>query len=110
MAAFDVCMSHGSNPDPTAAPRIGHALRFMPATSRHDRHDLPIPDRRGAAHHPRPLSQVRGRDVPGGNDFTIGHPRAGGGESGPPTARAPGEPRVSRERASGRGSGRAADQ
>ena len=108
MAVFDVYTIHGSNPNPTASPRIGYALRFMPATSHYDHHDLPIPDSRGSVHHTRPLIQVRGRDVSGRNDFTIGHPRAGGGESGPPTARAPGEPYASRVRASGRGSGRAA--
>ena len=96
-------------PQPTASPRIGYALRFMPATSHYDHHDLPIPDSRDSAHHTRPLIQVRGRDVSGRNDFTIGHPRAGGGESGPPAARTPGEPYASRVRASGRGSGRAAD-
>ena len=79
MAVFDVYMIHGSNPNPTAAPRIGYALRFMPATSHYDHHDLPIPDSRGSAHHTRPLIQVRGRDVSGRNDFTIGHPRADGG-------------------------------
>lgn len=55
--------------------RIGYALRYMPATSHYDRHDLPIPDSRGSAHHTRPLIQVRGRDVSGRNDFRIGHLR-----------------------------------
>ena len=76
MAVFDVYMIHGSNPNPTGAPRIGYALRFMPATSHYDHRDLPIPDSRGSAHHTRPLIQVRGRDVSGRNDFTIGHPGA----------------------------------
>ena len=88
MAVFDIYMIHGSNPNPTGAPRIGYALRFMPATSHYDHHDLPIPDSRGSAHHTRPLIQVRGRDVSGRNDFTIGHPHAdgraiGGGEGSP---------------------------
>ena len=82
MAVFDVYMIHGSNPNRTAAPRIGYALRFMPASSHYDHHDLPIADSRGSAHHTRPLIQVRGRDVSGRNDFTIGHPRAPGGGSG----------------------------
>ena len=75
MAVFDIYMIHGSNPNPTAAPRIGYALRYMPATSHYDHHDLPIADSRGSAHHTRPLIQVRGRDVSGLNDFAIGHPR-----------------------------------
>ena len=74
MAIFDVYTIHGSNPNPTSAPRIGYALRYMPATSHYDHHDLPIPDSRGSAHHTRPLIQVRGRDVSGRNDFSIGHP------------------------------------
>ena len=75
MAIFDIYMIHGSNPNRSAAPRIGYALRFMPATSHYDHHDLPIPDSRGSAHDTRPLVQVRGRDASGRNDFTIGHPR-----------------------------------
>jgi len=39
-----------------------------------DHHDLPIADRRGSVHHTRPLIRIRGRDVSGLNDFTIGHP------------------------------------
>ena len=74
MAIFDIYMIHGSNPNPTAAPRIGYALRYMPATSHYDHHDLPIADSRGSAHHTRPLIQVRGRDASGLNDFRIGHP------------------------------------
>lgn len=90
MAVFDIYMIHGSNPNPTGAPRIGYALRFMPATSHYDHHDLPIPDSRGSAHHTRPLILVRGRDVSGRNDFTIGHPHADGHANGdgPPRPRA----------------------
>ena len=75
MAIFDIFMIHGSNSNPTATPRTGYALRYMPATSHYDHHDLPIADSRGSAHHTRPLIQVRGRDVSGLNDFRIGHPR-----------------------------------
>ena len=74
MAIFDIFMIHGSNPNCTATPRIGYALRYMPATSHYDHHDLPIPDSRGSAHHTRPLIQVRGHDVSGRNDFRVGHP------------------------------------
>ena len=83
MAVFDVYMIHGSNPNPTGAARIGYALRFMPATSHFDHHDLPIPDSRGSAHHTRPLILVRGHDVSERNDFTIGHPRPDGDGSRP---------------------------
>ena len=79
MAVFDVYMVHGSNPNPTGAPRIGYTLRFMPATSHYDHHDLPIPVSRGSAHHTRPLILARGRDASGRNDFTIGHPPADAG-------------------------------
>ena len=89
MAVFDIYMIHGSNPNPTGAPRIGYALRFMPATSHYDHHDLPIPDSRGSAHHTRPLLLVRGRDVSGRNDFTIGHPHAGGHANGDGPPRPP---------------------
>ena len=75
MAIFDIYMIHGSNPNPTAAPRIGYALRYMPGASHYNHHDLPIADSRGSAHHTRPLIQVRGRDISGLNDFSIGHPR-----------------------------------
>ena len=74
MAIFDIFMIHGSNPNCTATPRIGYALRYMPATSHYDHHDLPIPDSRGSAHHTRPLIRVRGHDVSGRNDFRVGHP------------------------------------
>ena len=71
-----------------AAYRI--ALRYMPAASHYDHHDLPIADSRGSAHHTRPLIQVRGRDVSGLDDFEIGHPRrpeftrVGASETAPP--------------------------
>ena len=74
MALFDVYTIHGSNPNPTDAARIGYALRYMPASSHYDHGGVPVADSRGSAHHTRPLIQVRGRDVSGRNDFTIGHP------------------------------------
>ena len=74
MVIFDVYMAHGSNANRSGRKRIGYALRFMPATSHYDHHDVPIEDSRGSAHHTRPLIQVRGRDIIGKNDFTIGHP------------------------------------
>ena len=78
MAVFDVFMIHGSNPNPTAAPRTGYALRYMPAISHYDHHDLPIPDSRGSAHHTRPLILVRARDVLGAQRL---HHRARAGGS-----------------------------
>lgn len=76
MAIFDVYTIHGSNPNPTGGPRIGYALRYMPATSHYDHHDIPVADSPGSAHHTRPLILVRGRDVCARNDFTLGHPEA----------------------------------
>jgi len=74
MVIFDVYMAHGSQANRSGAKRIGYALRFMPATSHYDHHDIPIADSRGSAHHTRPLIQVRGIDCTGKNDFSIGHP------------------------------------
>lgn len=76
MVIFDVYAAHGSNANASGAPRVGYALRYMPATSHYDHHNMPIPDSPGSAHHTRPLIQVRGIDQSGRNDFTIGHPRA----------------------------------
>lgn len=74
MVLFDVYMAHGSQANRSGRKRIGYALRYMPATSHFDHHDIPIEDSRGSAHHTRPLIQVRGSDRTGKNDFTIGHP------------------------------------
>ena len=74
MVVFDVYMAHGSQANRTGAKRVGYALRFMPATSHYDHHDIPIADSRGSAHHTRPLIQVRGIDRTGKNDLEIGHP------------------------------------
>lgn len=71
----DVYMVHGSSAIHTDKRRAAFIVRLMPATSLYD-HAL------GAemgAKHPaqgygvRPLYQVRGRDVHGGNNFKIGH-------------------------------------
>ena len=74
MVIFDVYMAHGSQANRSTSERIGYALRYMPATSHYDHHDIPIEDSRGSAHHTRPLIQVRGTDRTGRNDFTVGHP------------------------------------
>ncbi len=75
MVIFDVYMAHGSQANRSGRKRVGYALRYMPATSHFDHHDIPIADSRGSAHHTRPLIQVRGTDRSGKNDFTIGHPQ-----------------------------------
>ena len=71
----DVYMIHGSRANRTARRRAAFIVRLMPATSLYD-HAL------GAEigkQHPaqgygvRPLYLVRGRDVNGGNNFSIGH-------------------------------------
>ena len=74
MVIFDVYMIHGSQTNDSNNRRVGYSLRYMPATSHYDHHDIPIADSRGSAHHTRPLIQVRGSDRSGLNDFTIGHP------------------------------------
>ena len=77
MVIFDIFSAHGSLGNFSDTRRVGYALRFMPATSHYDHHDVPIADSRGSAHHTRPLLLVRGEDRSGGrNDFTIGHPTA----------------------------------
>ncbi|MBM85809.1 MAG: phytanoyl-CoA dioxygenase [Rhodospirillaceae bacterium] len=74
MAVFDVFTVHGSTANPSGRRRTGLAMRYIPATCHYDHHDLPVSDSRGAAHHTRPLIQVRGTDRCGRNDFMIGHP------------------------------------
>ena len=75
MVIFDVYSIHGSNVNQSSDDRVGFALRFMPATSHYDHHDIPVADSRGSAHHTRPLIQVRGVDQSkGANNFSDGHP------------------------------------
>ncbi len=80
MVIFDIYTAHGSNANVGDTRRVGYALRFMPATSHYDHHDVPVEESRGAAHHTRPLILMRGEDRSDGrNDFTIGHPTAARG-------------------------------
>jgi ectoine hydroxylase-related dioxygenase (phytanoyl-CoA dioxygenase family) len=74
MVIFDVYTVHGSPANESTKGRIGYALRYMPATSHYDHHDILIAESRGAAHSTRPLIQVRGIDKSGLNDFSVGHP------------------------------------
>ena len=54
----------------------GVALRYMPATSHFDRRLKPVDGKTGVAVNfaQRPLWLVKGRDVCGRNDFSVGHP------------------------------------
>ena len=74
VSCHDVYMIHGSGPNLTDRRRAAFVVRLMPATSHYD-HAL---GRRTAAKNAshdygcRPLFLVRGRDVCGKNDFTVG--------------------------------------
>jgi ectoine hydroxylase-related dioxygenase (phytanoyl-CoA dioxygenase family) len=75
MSLHDVYMIHGSAPNRSPRRRAGVAIRYMPATSHFDRDLIPPTDRSGYTVYfaRRPLWLLRGRDVSGRNDFTIGH-------------------------------------
>jgi ectoine hydroxylase-related dioxygenase (phytanoyl-CoA dioxygenase family) len=77
MSLHDVHMIHGAAANTSAQRRTGVALRYMPATSLFDRRLKPVDGKTGVAVNfaQRPLWLVKGRDVCGGNDFTVGHPR-----------------------------------
>ena len=71
----DVYMIHGSRPNLTQNRRAAFVVRLMPASSHYD-HDLgKVMGEKNASHDYgfRPLFLVRGRDVCGKNDFSIGH-------------------------------------
>ena len=78
MSLHDVCMIHGAAANTSPQRRTGVALRYMPATSHFDRSLKPVDGKTGVAVNfaQRPLWLVKGRDVCGLNDFTVGHPRA----------------------------------
>jgi hypothetical protein len=71
----DIEIVHGSQPNRSPKRRAGFAIRYMPATSHYDRalvmgggsSTAPVEFPR------RPIWLVRGVDVCGRNDFTIGH-------------------------------------
>ena len=77
MSLHDVYMIHGAAANTSAQRRTGVALRYMPATAHFDRSIRPVDGKTGVAVNfaQRPLWLVKGRDVCGLNDFSVGHPR-----------------------------------
>ena len=75
MSLHDVYMIHGAAANTSAQRRTGVALRYMPATSHFDRRLKPVDGKTGVAVNfaQRPLWLVKGRDVCGLNDFSVGH-------------------------------------
>lgn len=71
----DVYMIHGSLANKTDQRRAAFVVRLMPATSHYDHALGEEIGRKHAAHDygKRPLFLVRGRDVNGNNDLSIGH-------------------------------------
>jgi hypothetical protein len=76
MSLHDVYMIHGAAANTSTQRRTGVALRYMPATSHFDRSIRPVDGKTGVAVNfaQRPLWLVKGRDVCGLNDFSVGHP------------------------------------
>lgn len=76
MSLHDVYMIHGAEANRSTQRRTGVALRYMPATSVFERDLRPVDGQSGVPVNfgQRPLWLVRGRDVSGRNDFTVGHP------------------------------------
>jgi ectoine hydroxylase-related dioxygenase (phytanoyl-CoA dioxygenase family) len=77
MSLHDVYMIHGANANRSPQRRTGVALRYMPTTSVFERDLRPADGKTGLAldFANRPLWLVRGRDLSGRNDFSIGHRR-----------------------------------
>ena len=75
MSLHDVHMIHGAAANTSAQRRTGVALRYMPATSHFDRSLRPVDGQTGVAVNfaRRPLWLLKGRDVCGLNDFSVGH-------------------------------------
>lgn len=76
LSLHDVYLVHGSAPNTSGRRRGGLAIRYMPSTSWF-RRDMPMP----FSGYPvdfakRPLWLVRGVDVCGKNDFSVGHEQA----------------------------------
>ncbi len=74
LSLHDVFMVHGSNANTSARRRAGLAIRYMPTTSwfRRDKPMSAVPGYPGNFA-TRPLWLVRGIDVCGRNDFSVGH-------------------------------------
>ena len=77
MSLHDVYMIHGANANRSTRRRNGVALRYMPTSSVFERDLRPADGKTGIAvdFANRPLWLVRGRDVSGRNDFSVGHRR-----------------------------------
>ena len=75
MSLHDVYMIHGAEANRSAQRRTGVALRYMPASSVFERHLNPVDGQSGVPvdFARRPLWLLKGRDVSGRNDFTVGH-------------------------------------
>ena len=71
----DVYMIHGSKPNLTEQRRAAFIVRLMPASSFYDHNLGSVSGEKNSSHDygSRPLFLVRGRDVCGKNDFTVGH-------------------------------------
>jgi ectoine hydroxylase-related dioxygenase (phytanoyl-CoA dioxygenase family) len=74
MSMHDIYMIHGARVNTSTQRRAGVALRYMPATSLFDRSLKPVDGKSGipVAFAQRPLWLLRGRDVTGRNDFSVG--------------------------------------
>ena len=77
MSLHDVYMVHGAEANRSGQRRTGVALRYMPASSHFDRSLKPVDGQSGVpvSFATRPLWLLRGQDVSGRNDFTVGHRR-----------------------------------
>jgi hypothetical protein len=71
----DVYLIHGSNANRSARRRAGFVIRYMPATSVFERTIDDNHKQSGVTFSMsrRPIWLLRGRDVSGRNDFTVGH-------------------------------------
>ena len=84
LSLHDVHMIHGAAANRSAQRRTGVALRYMPASSVFERALDPVDGRSGVPvdFARRPIWLLKGRDLSGRNDFTVGHrpaPRSGAG-------------------------------
>ncbi len=75
ISLHDVYLIHGSEPNRSTRRRAGYVCRYMPTTSHFDRDLGRALQARGSPvdFAGRALWLMRGRDVCGQNDFTIGH-------------------------------------
>ncbi len=75
MSLHDVYMIHGADANTSHMRRTGVAIRYMPTTSHFDRTLHPAKGTSGLNLNfaTRPLWLLKGKDVCGLNDFTVGH-------------------------------------